>query len=208
MDSSRSRKVFISILGTGNYKPCSYRQGDFTSTETRFIQEATLDFLRAHSEWSVTDAAYIFLTPTARIANWQAVPVDSRTGSPKDYAGLEPTLSQMDLPFPVEPVEISEEGDEEAIWSVFRSIYDQIREGDRLYIDITHSFRYLPMLLLVLTNYAKELKGAEVVSITYGNWEVKTEIKPIVDLGALIELQDWTVAAGAVRRISLPMFIH
>lgn len=200
MDSNRSRKVFISILGTGNYKPCIYRQGDFTSTETRFIQEATLDFLRKHSEWSATDAAYIFLTPTARTANWQAVPVDSRTGSPKDYAGLEPTLSQMDLPFPVEPVEISEEGDEEAIWAVFRSIYDQIREGDRLYIDITHSFRYLPMLLLVLTNYAKELKGAEVVSITYGNWEVKTEIKPIVDLGALIELQDWTVAAGEFLR--------
>lgn len=200
MDSNRSRKVFISILGTGNYKPCIYRQGDFTSTETRFIQEATLDFLRKHSEWSATDAAYIFLTPTARSANWQAVPIDSRTDSPKDYAGLEPTLSQMGLPFPVEPVEISEEGDEEAIWSVFRSIYDQIREGDRLYIDITHSFRYLPMLLLVLTNYAKELKGAEVVSITYGNWEAKTEIKPIVDLGALIELQDWTVAAGEFLR--------
>ena len=200
MDSSKSRKVFISILGTGKYDPCIYRQGDFTSTETRFIQEATLDFLRKHSEWSATDAAYIFLTPTARSANWQAVPIDSRTDSPKDYAGLEPTLSQMGLPFPVEPVEISEEGDEEAIWSVFRSIYDQIREGDRLYIDITHSFRYLPMLLLVLTNYAKELKGAEVVSITYGNWEAKTEIKPIVDLGALIELQDWTVAAGEFLR--------
>lgn len=200
MDSSRSRKVFISILGTGNYKPCIYRQGDFTSTKTRFIQEATLDFLRARSEWCATDAAYIFLTPTARSANWQAVPIDSRTDSPKDYAGLEPTVSQMGLPFPVEPVEISEEGDEEAIWSVFRSIYDQIREGDRLYIDITHSFRYLPMLLLVLTNYAKELKSAEVVSITYGNWEVKTEMKPIVDLGALIELQDWTVAAGEFLR--------
>lgn len=201
MDSSRSRKVFISILGTGNYKPCSYRQGDFTSTETRFIQEATLDFLRKRSEWCATDAAYIFLTPTARTANWQAEPINIYDSHKvKDYAGLEPTLSQMDLPFPVEPIEISEEGDEEAIWSVFRSIYDQIREGDRLYIDITHSFRYLPMLLLVLTNYAKELKGAEVVSITYGNWEVKTEIKPIVDLGALIELQDWTVAAGEFLR--------
>lgn len=201
MDSSRSRKVFISILGTGNYKPCSYRQGDFTSTETRFIQEATLDFLRKRSEWCATDAAYIFLTPTARIANWQAEPINIYDSHKvKDYAGLEPTLSQMGLPFPVEPVEISEEGDEEAIWSVFRSIYDQIREGDQLYIDITHSFRYLPMLLLVLTNYAKELKGAEVVSITYGNWEVKTEIKPIVDLGALIELQDWTVAAGEFLR--------
>lgn len=201
MDSNRSRKVFISILGTGNYKPCIYRQGDFTSTETRFIQEATLDFLRKHSEWSATDAAYIFLTPTARTANWQAEPINIYDSHKvKDYAGLEPTLSQMGLPFPVEPIEISEEGDEEAIWSVFRSIYDQIREGDRLYIDITHSFRYLPMLLLVLTNYAKELKGVEVVSITYGNWEVKTEIKPIVDLGALIELQDWTVAAGEFLR--------
>lgn len=195
MDSSRSRKVFISILGTGNYKPCSYRQGDFTSTETRFIQEATLDLLKARSEWREDDAAYIFLTPTARTANWQAVPV-YRDGSPKDYAGLEPTLSQMDLLFPVEPVDISEGGDEEAIWSVFRSIYDRICEGDRLYIDITHSFRYLPMLLLVLTNYAKELKGAEVVSITYGNLDAKQ----LVDLGALIELQDWTVAAGEFLR--------
>ena len=197
MDSSRSRKVFISILGTGNYKPCSYRQGDFTSTETRFIQEATLDFLRERCKWSADDAAYIFLTPTARTSNWQAVPV-YKDGSPKgeDYIGLEPTLSQMGLPFPVKPVDISEEGDEEAIWSVFRSIYDQIHEGDRLYIDITHSFRYLPMLLLVLTNYARELKGAEVVSITYGNLDAKQ----LVDLGALIELQDWTVAAGEFLR--------
>lgn len=197
MDSNRSRKVFISILGTGNYNLCSYRQGDFTSTETRFIQEATLDFLKARNEWCPNDAAYIFLTPTAQTANWQAEPA-YKDGSPKgeDYIGLEPTLSQMRLPFPVKPVDISEEGDEEAIWSVFRSIYDQIHEGDRLYIDITHSFRYLPMLLLVLTNYARELKGAEVVSITYGNLDAKQ----LVDLGALIELQDWTVAAGEFLR--------
>ena len=197
MDSHRSRKVFISILGTGNYNPCIYRQGDFTSTETRFIQEATLDFLEARSKWSADDAAYIFLTPTARIANWQAEPIDIYDSKKvKRYAGLEPTLDQMGLPFPVEPVDISEGGDEEAIWSVFRSIYDQIHEGDRLYIDITHSFRYLPMLLLVLTNYAKELKGAEVVSITYGNLDAKQ----LVNLGALIELQDWTVAAGEFLR--------
>ena len=125
-----------------------------------------------------------------------------RDGSPKgeDYIGLEPTLDQMGLPFRPKPVDISEEGDEEAIWSVFRSIYKQIHKGDRLYIDITHSFRYLPMLLLVLTNYARELKGAEVVSITYGNWEAKPDIKPIVNLGPLIELQDWTVAAGEFLR--------
>lgn len=201
MDSNRPRKVFISILGTNKYDPCIYRQGDFTSTETRFIQEATLDLLKARSEWSADDAAYIFLTPTARTANWQAVPV-YRDGSPKgeDYIGLEPTLNQMGLPFRPKPVDISEEGDEEAIWSVFRSIYKQIHKGDRLYIDITHSFRYLPMLLLVLTNYARELKGAEVVSITYGNWEAKPDIKPIVNLGPLIELQDWTVAAGEFLR--------
>lgn len=201
MDSSRPRRVFISILGTGNYQPCIYGQDDFIGTETRFIQEATLDFLKARSEWCPNDAAYIFLTPTARTANWQAKPV-AKDGKPKgeDYIGLEPTLDQMDLPFPVVPVNISEGGDEEAIWSVFRSIYDQIQEGDRLYIDITHSFRYLPMLLLVLTNYARELKGAEVVSITYGNWEAKAKIKPIVDLGALIELQDWTMAAGEFLR--------
>lgn len=194
------RKVFISILGTGKYNPCQYVRGDFEFTETRFIQKATLELLNVKETWTENDIVYIFLTDTARRANWQETPVDPRTGAEKDYSGLEPTLKGMNLPCPIETVDISEEGDEEAIWSLFETIYSNLQDGDELYIDITHSFRYHPMLLLVLCNYAKFLKQTKVAHISYGNWEAKTAQKPIVDLMPLVEVQDWSFAASEFLR--------
>ena len=35
-----------------------------------------------------------------------------------------------------------------------------MQDGDELYFDLTHGFRYLPMLVMVLINYSKFLKYA------------------------------------------------
>lgn len=193
------RKVFISILGTSNYGSCQYTQGDFISSDTCFIQEATLEFLNVKETWTAQDIAYIFLTPTARTSNWQEKPV-YKGGKEKDYRGLDPILKEMKLPCPIETVDITEDGDEQGLWSVFQTIYDKFQEGDELYIDITHSFRYLPMLLLVLCNYAKFLKQTKVVHISYGNYEAKAPVKPLVDLMPLVEVQNWTLAASDFLR--------
>ena len=193
------RKVFISILGTSNYGSCQYTQGDFTSSDTHFIQKATLEFLNVKETWTAQDIAYIFLTPTARTSNWQEKPV-YKGGEEKGYIGLAPILDEIKLPCPIETVDITEDGDEQGLWSVFQTIYDKLQEGDELYIDITHSFRYLPMLLLVLCNYAKFLKQTKVVHISYGNYEAKAPVKPLVDLMPLVEVQDWTFAASDFLR--------
>lgn len=193
------RKVFISILGTSNYGSCQYTQGDFISSDTCFIQEATLEFLNVKETWTAQDIAYVFLTPTARTSNWQEKPV-YKGGKEKDYRGLDPILKEMKLPCPIETVDITEDGDEQGLWSVFQTIYDKLQEGDELYIDITHSFRYLPMLLLVLCNYAKFLKQTKVVHISYGNYEAKAPVKPLVDLMPLVEVQNWTLAASDFLR--------
>lgn len=193
------RKVFISILGTGNYGSCQYTQGDFISSDTCFIQEATLEFLNVKETWTAQDIAYVFLTPTARTSNWQENPV-YKGGEKKGYRGLAPILEEMKLPCPIETIDITEDGDEQGLWSVFQTIYDKLQEGDELYIDITHSFRYLPMLLLVLCNYAKFLKQTKIVHISYGNYEAKESVKPLVDLMPLVEVQDWTLAASEFLR--------
>ena len=193
------RKVFISILGTSNYGPCEYTQGDFISSETHFIQEATLEFLNVKETWTAQDIAYIFLTPTARTSNWQEKTLNWKKEE-KGYRGLEPILEEMKLPCPIETVDITEDGDEQGLWSVFQTIYDKLQEGDELYIDITHSFRYLPMLLLVLCNYAKFLKQTKVVHISYGNYEPNETVNPLVDLMPLVEVQNWTLAASDFLR--------
>lgn len=193
------RKVFISILGTSNYGSCQYTQGDFISSDTCFIQEATLEFLNVKETWTAQDIAYVFLTPTARTSNWQEKPV-YKGGKEKDYRGLDPILKEMKLPCPIETVDITEDGDEQGLWSVFQTIYDKLQEGDELYIDITHSFRYLPMLLLVLCNYAKFLKQTKVVHISYGNYEPNETVNPLVDLMPLVEVQNWTLAASDFLR--------
>lgn len=50
------RKVFISVLGTGFYMSCRYTRAGFTSSDTRFVQQATLEYIGA-SQWAETDVA-------------------------------------------------------------------------------------------------------------------------------------------------------
>lgn len=203
-----ARKVFISFLGFSNYRECIYYKDDFCSHNVRFIQEATLDYLGALETWSANDVAYILLTEGAKTKNW----IDNGHKNPKTnesikQIGLETSLRQKNYPFQIKTLEQLPDGkNEEELFILFRRIYEVIKPGDALYFDITHGFRSLPMLALVLINYAKFLKGVEVRSITYGNYEAREELQgpdgeicakaPIIDLLPLSGIQDWTFAAA------------
>ena len=189
------RKVFISFLGTNNYRPCTYTKDGQLFGPTRFIQEATLSYLLSTEEWTLDDRVLILLTPQAESKNW----VDSYTqDNDTPSEGLSSRLSHF--PVIVETIKNLPEGvNEEEIWTIFSKIYDYIHEGDILYFDLTHGYRYLPMLILVLGNYTKFLKGIQIRSITYGNWEISQNgaiPAPIIDLLPLSALQEWTYAAG------------
>lgn len=66
------RKVFLSVLGTGFYNKCQYHDNeiDFTSSETRFVQEAILSMLLQKESWGEGDKGYIFVTKDAESDNW------------------------------------------------------------------------------------------------------------------------------------------
>ena len=204
------RKVFISILGTGFYEECAYtkekeeeegkEQKPFTSTPTRFIQQASLELVGANG-WTEEDRVIIFLTKKARELNWnKTITERKRYGkeTPEPYKGLEAVLQEMDLKAQVEDKDIKDGMNKEEIWEVFQTIYDTLQEGDELHLDLTHSFRFLPMLLLVLGNYAKFLKGITIKNIAYGNYEARNAQNeaPIISLLPLASLQDWTFAAA------------
>lgn len=207
-----ARKVFISVLGTGFYEPCSYKKGSFASSETRFIQQATLEYLKVNNNWTtknsegeVVDRIIILLTNGAKNTNWNKGITErlNRKGQKEPYIGLEQELQNMNLPCPVETITIPDGKDEDEMWAIFNAVYETLRHNDELYFDLTHSYRYLPMLVLVLGNYAKFLKGVKVKHISYGNYEARnaeTNEAPLMDILPLTMLQDWTFAAADLIR--------
>ena len=187
------RKVFISFLGATNYGECKYEKSGFVSTSVRYIQEATLKYLTQQEEWTDEDVIYILLTKGAEEKNWRDY------GHSNGQEGLKSRLNALSLSCRIETISNLPNGNnEKEIWTIFERIFEQIKDGDSLFFDITHGFRYLPMLTLVLGNYTKFLKKAIVKSITYGNFESRDENNqaPIIDLLPLTTLQDWTFAAA------------
>lgn len=196
-----SRKVFISFLGYNNYSQCHYTCDTYKSGTVRFIQEATLEYLTSLSEWTDTDVAYILLTEGAEKANWKDNGHrDRNTNEIIQCEGLQSRLQKMNTRFFVDTICNLPDGNNEAeIWTIFERVYEKLQDGDELYFDLTHGFRYLPMLVMVLINYSKFLKNTTVKSITYGNFESRnksTNEAPIINMMPLSSLQDWTYAAG------------
>lgn len=208
------RTIFLSFLGTNNYVNCNYfpeGKPEQMVENVQYVQEALLKILGA--DLSEQDSCYFFLTSLAHKCNWlnngQFNPKTKRYNAPN--IGLRQRLQEMKqqgtLKAKVFPKRIPEGFSTEEIWTIFEEVFSCLKKGDRIIIDITHAFRSLPMLGMVLISYAKALRGIEVQGIFYGAFEKlgpASEVRqlplnqrnaPILDLTTFSELQDWTAAA-------------
>lgn len=193
-----ARKVFISFLGISNYNSICYSKStDVPSTlvPTRFVQEATI---KAYcSDFRDNDNIYILTTDQA-LKNWDdGEHMNRRTNELEFHHGLQYKLDELDLLCEIKNIPVPNGKTKEEIWEIFETTYKLFEEGDLVYFDITHGFRSLPMLNLVLINYAKLLLNIEVRGIYYGAFEGKefkgnVEVAPIWDLTDFAKLQDWT----------------
>ena len=208
-----ARKVFISFLGYSNYGSCCYFKDGFTSENTRYIQVATLEYLQSIEKWTENDVAYILLTKGAKDKNWENDGhLDFQTHKIIIQPGLRDCLAAKNFPFCIKTVEGLPDGNnEEEIFAIFDRVFEVLEPEDELFFDVTHGFRYLPMLVLVLANYSKFLKNIKVKAITYGNYEARTKTEetdglkpifraPVVDLLPLSLIQNWTYAAADYLR--------
>lgn len=199
-----ARKVFLSVLGTGNYSECTYTYefDNFKSAPVRFVQEATLSLIEIQ-QWKASDSLHIFLTQQARKTNWEDGSFTNKyTGEKTDTEGLKKRLEKLSIPCQINPINIPDGKNEHEIWDIFEIIFDSLEYDDELYFDLTHGFRYLPMLVLVLCNYAKTLKNIKVHHISYGNFEARNSENeaPIIKLNTLSTLQDWSSASNVYLR--------
>jgi CRISPR-associated Csx2 family protein len=205
-----ARKVFISFLGTNDYLPSNYFFGDNKITDIRFIQEAIIRIFC--KDWSASDKAFIFLTQDAELQNWEDIELIKPNKAPKKNIGLKNRLEILKndgFLLDVKPIMNIPEGFLEAdIWLLFDKIFEQIEVDDNVIFDITHSFRSIPMLCLVLLDYARFIKKINIQAIYYGAFEVlgpaykvehipiENRNAPIVDLLMFSKLQSWVTAAN------------
>lgn len=164
------RRVFLSVLGVAFYETCRYRKDDFTGSETLFVQKSLLEYLQQQENWGgENDLVLMLLTDLARKNNWDKnlkTRFCAKLQKEVAYQGLEKILLDMNLSY--RDIAIPDGKDSDEMWEIFEVIFDKLQDGDELYLDITNSFRYLPMLLVVLVNYAKLLKNVKVKAIFYG----------------------------------------
>ena len=174
-----ARKVFISFLGTTDYKEVNYIYED-KGLETPFAPIASLKILA--SDFSEKDVILFFVTKKAKKANGeQLIKECVKNGLRK------PIL-----------VDIENENSQENIWKNFTTIYKKLQKNDEIIFDITFGFRAVPMLFMVLANYAKFLLDIKISKILYGAYEAKDEKKnvPIWDLTNFALLQKWSESAN------------
>ena len=195
-------KKLLTFLGTTNYVYVNYILDDEKVESVRFVQQALAKILC--KGWTEEDKIVVFLTKEAREKNWEDGFYKDDRGEP--LRGLKTELYNLNLKVKIEEVDIPEGKNENELWELFKKILDEINENDEIYFDITHSFRSLPLLVMIALNYGVNIKNAKIKGIFYGAVEAlgpPQEIKemdkkkrnaPIFDLTPFVTLFDWTIA--------------
>ena len=195
-------RVYLSFLGTNDYVDCHYVLDGQESPPVRFVQEAIVRLRCA--DWTREDRLVFFLTDAAARQNWEDGHFTDAKGAPKK--GLRSCLQALKLPCQVQPVTIVEGRHEGDIWQIFNTVLQQIKANDQVIVDITHAFRSIPLLAMVILGYAQVIKNIKIDGIYYGAFEVLGPVAavrqmplaerraPIFDLTPFSALLDWTMA--------------
>ena len=197
-------KLYISFLGTSDYLTCSYQYQDKLIKDVRFVQEATI---RLHCKnWSKNDKILIFTTQDALKKNWKDNGhKDRKTKEYPDRTGLKKCLKSLQLNCPIQQINIPDGKNEAEIWKIFSIVFDEIEQNSEIIFDITHAFRSIPMLAMVILNYAKVIKDVSLNGLYYGAMEslgdyrsvekmpLDKRIIPIIDLTSFDYLMEWSI---------------
>src|SRR5690606_16009721 len=166
-------RKFLSFLGTGKYDPVYYSMDGKLSSETGFVQRALLELLQKQNE--IPDRVIIFVTDLAYEKHWEKLRAEL------EVLGVTP-----------EDVRISGVGREDALWADFGIILDCLDKGDEIDFDITYSFRYQPILAMLVVHLARVVREIRIRGIYYGNYVERVNgVAPILNLTNFVDMQDW-----------------
>lgn len=90
------------------------------------------------------------------------------------------------------------------IFNTVSKAFERFENGDEIILDVTHSFRSLPLFATSLINYIQSFsdKNIHFNKVYYGMLDVMSEhngVAPIIDISTAVELQNWTTAAYSFK---------
>ncbi|WP_422448325.1 CRISPR-associated protein Csx20 [Thermoanaerobacterium sp. DL9XJH110] len=192
---------FLSFLGTNKYEVCNYFYQDQKVENCCYIQEALLKILVNKN--ITPDMIVFFTTRKSHDNNW-IKNANEECGKPGLKDTLENLKSNMNRVI-IKNVMIPDGNNYKELWEIFDIIFNEIEKGDELIFDITHSFRFLPMMAFLVLNYARIVKNCTIYAVFYGGFEVLgtvSQVKqmplekrnaPVFELTPFIDVFDWTV---------------
>ncbi|WP_372847191.1 TIGR02221 family CRISPR-associated protein [Pontiella sp.] len=220
--------ILIMTLGKGSiekgnrYQTARYRFGDGQVHETAFFGQALLQWLQnggvemdrvvilgtSGSSWDAllelghdhgADAGNLYVEMN------QAVEANT-----VDHGLLEKLAAEMRDGFEAEVLcrLVPAAGTAEGQYEILSAIAAAVPENSRLWMDLTHGFRHLPLLELLSAFTLEESKDIRLQGLYYGMFEkIINGETPVVELPFARELSRWTKAMHAVERGQLGALI-
>ncbi len=214
------RKVLISFLGTGSYnenrtyRTADYRFDDGTQYNTSFVASAIAQHLhpdviillgtvksmweevyRSFSGDNVDEGYYVELGDFCHNAN-----KDSELSLPqKDVLenAIAPEAHVELIRYGLNQEEIRENS------AIVLGLEKYFKRGDILTVDITHSFRSLPLVLMNLLVYLRNVskKSIQIDHVLYGMLDISRELgyTPVVELNDVLTINDWITGAYSLQ---------
>ena len=84
--------------------------------------------------------------------------------------------------------------------ALFNEINNQIATDSHLILDITHAYRHLPMILLLLAIQLRHLKQVRVDRVLYGMFDPDENFARVVDMKGLLDIAEWTQALATFQK--------
>ncbi|WP_206832159.1 TM1812 family CRISPR-associated protein [Alicyclobacillus fructus] len=183
-------RIYLTFVGGNAPRQVPYRWGDEVSND-RYFQLTALDWMRRGVIPFHPDEVWVVLTQRAREL-WVKPPEEGETPLREQlYAQAE----RMGIP--IHEVGFDQEPRDQSVWMNFDELVRRLDKASQdigpdaelhIAVDVTHSFRYFPMLVLTLLHYAHVVQGVKLELILYA-----AETGDVLDLTALAQLQQWVL---------------
>ena len=197
---------FLGKGGSGGYRTAKYRFDAGFMREVPFFGMALAEYRQPEklvlvgtsgSMWDVFFEREASQDDEALLALMAAVEADR-----VDAAMLADHAARLSarLAHSVHCVLIDYARDEAGQAALLGQLAAQLDEGERIAIDVTHSFRHLPMLAMIAARFLARVKNIQIEDIYYGAYDMKdaaTGEVPVVRLKGMLAMLDWVDALAS-----------